>query len=231
MGTTIPQRLRAPPRLFPPLRAADETASTLLHHAARGGRADLAAALIARKAAVNVVNKFGLTPLAEAEVAGHDEVAAALRAAGGARSSKLHASFYALHAAVMEQDAAEVARLLAEGSDPNQEDYFQVRSQLSAPASVCRGWRGTACQGDGAWCATVPGLPPNCPVPPLPRSARPAGGAAAHRGGPGQRGAGGGAAGQRGRQPQRPERAGHDTPPAGGGAQPAAGEPALGAWE
>lgn len=45
---------------------------------------------------------------------------------GALRASRLHISFYPLHAAVMNEDVGQVTELLAQGQDPNQTDFFSV---------------------------------------------------------------------------------------------------------
>ncbi|KAL4440247.1 hypothetical protein ABPG75_003248 [Micractinium tetrahymenae] len=109
-----------------PVDATDESASTLLHHAARHGRADLVSALLQRKAPLNTANRLGLTPTAEALLAGHTAVAAVLQAAGGQRTSMLHSSFYPLHAAMMAGDRAAARQLLADGVSPDHLDWFEL---------------------------------------------------------------------------------------------------------
>lgn len=45
---------------------------------------------------------------------------------GALRVSKLHSAFYALHAAAQEGDDVALASQLAEGVDPDQQDYYLV---------------------------------------------------------------------------------------------------------
>jgi ankyrin repeat protein len=54
---------------------------------------------------------------------------------GALRASRLHISFYPLHAAVMNEDVGQVTELLAQGQDPNQTDFFSVSDVTDASAA------------------------------------------------------------------------------------------------
>ena len=104
----------------------DESYNTLLHHACAKNRIDMVSVLLNRGAVINPVNYYGETPLARAAVAGFKELVSSLEAQGGGRMSSVHANFYPLHAAVMDEAEGRVQELLASGHDPNQLDYLQV---------------------------------------------------------------------------------------------------------
>jgi ankyrin repeat protein len=115
--------------------AVDEHGCTLLHHAARDDRIDLLATLLTRGAVVNPVNHLGLTPMAEAALAGCAAAAAVMQTRGGARTGLLHSSFYKLHAAVMNVDVAAVQKELEGGADPDLAD-FQSATPLHVAVAV-----------------------------------------------------------------------------------------------
>ena len=113
-----------------------------MHLAAAGGYSECIALLIVGKADVNVIDRFGRTPLAEAILNGKDEAIELLREAGAELKLAQEDLAGKLCQAASEGDCALIKRYLAAGADPDAADYDKRTALMlcaaEGAAQVCK---------------------------------------------------------------------------------------------
>lgn len=99
---------------------------TISRHAMQGNTALVQSLIADFNSSINGINIWGLTPLKMALINNCEETAELIRESGGRPVSRIHESYYPLHAAVLRGDLDKIKSIVGGGANIDQHDMSEL---------------------------------------------------------------------------------------------------------